>query len=108
MDQRNLWPLTAMFGAGVAAITVMVVLAPVGAGSTVAAVTTAILAILSTVASAAYVTRHVLEVKSNVNGRMTELISKIPGGAAPPPADTGETTDGNVRSNSPVPDRATG
>lgn len=83
----SLWPIVAMFAIGLAAIVSLLIFAP--DSPNVSTVIGLVASILTPLIAAVYVTTHVGqqigEVKLQVNGRMSQLIDKIP-----PPAPTPE------------------
>jgi energy-converting hydrogenase Eha subunit E len=81
---RTLWPMVAMFGLGLAAIVVILIFVP-SQNAAAAAAVPAILALLGTVMTGAYVAGRVTDVRDKVtevdrkvNGHLTALTSKIP------------------------------
>lgn len=73
---RSLWPMVCIFGMGLAAIVIILLFAPAENGA--AQSVTAIVGLLGSILSAAYVSQRVAEVNKNVNGRMSELIARVP------------------------------
>jgi hypothetical protein len=81
---KTFWPMVAMFGMGLAAVVAILIFVP-PQNSGAAAAVPAILALLGSVFTAAYlapkvadVRDRVTEVDRKVNGHMTDLVSKIP------------------------------
>jgi hypothetical protein len=81
---RSLWPMVAMFGLGLAAVVTILIFVPAQNAAAVAAVS-AILGLLGSVLTGAYVAGRVADVRDRVtevdrkvNGHLSELTSKIP------------------------------
>lgn len=89
MNSKGLWPITVMVVALLAAVVFILRITP-NNDTAARSVVLALIGILGPLLSGIWVTRHtqevrekIDEVKKQVNGRMSQLIDKVPGHACP-------------------------
>lgn len=81
MSGKSLWPAVALVGMSLLSVVAILIFVPPENGAAGQAVT-AILGLLGPIAAGMWVTSHVTakvgEVKEQVNGRMSQILDKVP------------------------------